>query len=137
MIPWRSEDAARTAFRCRAIGVMVAAMTTLLLVQYIQPTGASAIGAATWGPGFKRCGSFNAASSEIQVFTKDLSCAKARRIQKEFWLGPPSRKIVTYSEVGPPEEEVRLKRFPGWVCVPGPGGGSCVKGRHEAAYLAY
>ena len=84
----------------------------------------SATSASDWGPGFKTCGSFRA-EYKIQVFAKDVICAKARRIQKEYWLGPKSRTIEVIVRGRP---AVRLKRFPGWLCFSGAGGGSCDKG---------
>jgi hypothetical protein len=92
---------------------------------------ALATSAADWGPGFKACGSFHA-TYKIQVFAKDVSCSKARRIQKEYWLAPKSRTIEIVPKEGPPE--VRLKRFPGWICFSGTGGGTCTKGDKVAAY---
>ncbi len=103
----------------------------VLALGLVAPAGGSATTASEWGPGFKACGSFHA-GYRIQVFAKDVGCAKARRIQKEYWLGPPSRQIAHIPKVGP--EVVRLKRFPGWRCVSGTGGGTCIKGRKVAGY---
>jgi hypothetical protein len=96
----------------------------------VATAGATAT-AGDWGPGFQACGSFHARYT-IQVFAKDVSCAKARRIQKEYWLAPKSRTIEIVPKEGPPE--VRLKRFPGWICFSGTGGGTCTKGDKVAAY---
>jgi hypothetical protein len=103
----------------------------MLIAGLVAPTGSSATSASDWGPGFKACGSFHA-EYKIQVFAKDVSCAKARRIQKEYWLAPKSRTVEIIPKVGPPE--VRLKRFPGWRCFSGTGGGTCTKGDKVAAY---
>jgi hypothetical protein len=108
-----------------------AAAAAIVALGLVAPTGGLATSASDWGPGFKGCGSFHA-GYKIQVFAKDVSCAKARRIQKEYWLAPKSRKVEIIPEHGPPQ--VRLKRFPGWRCFSGTGGGSCTKGKKVAAY---
>jgi hypothetical protein len=109
-------------------GIVTAA---ILLLGLVGPAGSSATSASDWGPGFKACGSFHA-GYKIQVFAKDVSCAKARRIQKEYWRAPNSRKVEIIPKAGPPE--IRLKRFPGWICTSGAGGGTCTKGDKVAAY---
>ena len=106
-------------------------IVAMLVAGLVAPTGSSATSASDWGPGFKGCGSFHA-EYKIQVFAKDVSCAKARRIQKEYWLAPKSRTEEIITEDGPPE--IRLKRFPGWRCFSGTGGGACTKGKKVAAY---
>jgi hypothetical protein len=106
-------------------------VVAMLVVGFAAPIGASATSASDWGPGFKGCGSFHA-GYKIQVFAKNISCATARRIQKEYWLGPKNRKVEIIPPQGPPV--VRLKRFPGWRCFSGTGGGSCTKGSRVAAY---
>jgi hypothetical protein len=116
--------------RAVARGTRVACLA-ILAVGLAAPTAGSATSASDWGPGFKGCGSFHA-GYKIQVFAKDVSCAKARQIQKEYWLGPKNRKVEIVPAQGPPE--VRLKRFPGWRCHSGTGGGTCTKGTKVAAY---
>ena len=113
--------------------VLAGALAPLLLALTLwAPTVSSATTAADWGPGFKACGSFRDHSGTIHVFAKDISCAKSRRIQKALWLGPHSGWIVHVPKVGP--EKIRLKRFPGYVCVSGTGGGTCIKGEKVSAY---
>ena len=107
------------------------AALALLALWLAVPAGSSATSASDWGPGFKACGSFRA-EYRIQVFAKDVSCAKARRIQKDYWLGPASGHVEVHRHHGP--QTVLLKRFPGWRCFSGAGGGSCTKGRRVAAY---
>jgi hypothetical protein len=96
------------------------------------PTVSSATTAADWGPGFKACGSFRDHGGTIHVFAKDLSCAKSRRIQKTVWLGPPSGLIANVPKEGP--ARIRIKGFPGYVCISGTGGGTCIKGKKVSAY---
>jgi hypothetical protein len=110
---------------------VVTVITTMLALGLVAPAGSSATDPSDWGPGFKGCGSFHV-EYRIQVFAKHVSCAKARRIQKEYWLAPKSRTEEIIPEDGPPV--VRLKRFPGWICGSGSGGGSCTKGDKVAAY---
>jgi hypothetical protein len=103
----------------------------ILVLGLVTPTLSSATTAADWGPGFKDCGSFHA-EYKIHVFARDVSCAKARRIQEEFWRGPSSRKTEVITPKGP--VYIKLKRFPGWKCSSGAGGGTCTNGKKVAAY---
>jgi hypothetical protein len=113
--------------------VVTGALAFLLLALTLSaPTASSATTAADWGPGFKACGRFKDHGGTIHVFAKDISCAKSRRIQKAVWLGPHSGWIVHIPKEGP--EEIRLKRFPGYVCISGTGGGTCTKGKKVSAY---
>ena len=107
------------------------AILILLALWLATPAESSATSASDWGAGFKACGSFRA-QYKIQVFAKDVSCAKARRIQKDYWLGPPDGHVEVHRHQGP--QIVLLKRFPGWRCSSGAGGGTCTKGRRVAAY---
>ena len=113
--------------------VAAGALSLLILaLTFLAPTVTSATTAADWGPGFKACGSFRDGGGTIHVFAKDISCAKSRRIQKALWLRPRSGWITHIPKVGP--EKIRLKRFPGYVCVSGTGGGTCIKGEKVSAY---
>jgi hypothetical protein len=86
-----------------------------------------------FGPTFKFCKSFHAGSLRIDVYAHLVTCRRARAIQKELWLGPDSRKRVFNGGSGA-AGYVLLKRFPGWRCGSGSGGGSCNKGKASAAY---
>jgi hypothetical protein len=108
----------------------VLAVSGLLVSAWSAPGGASATSAADWGPGFKACGHFRAEYT-IHVFAKGVTCSKARRIQMEYWLGAPSGHVEV-NHGGP--VYILLKRFPGWKCFSGTGGGSCTKGHKVAAY---
>lgn len=114
------------------IGGMCAAALALCAL------GLSVLGAgsapADSSPRYRRCGSFQA-KYLIHVLAHRVSCKKARRIQKEYWLAPKSELEL----VGPDEYNgyVRLKRFPGWRCTSGAMGGGCRKGRREAGYTTY
>lgn len=96
------------------------------------------IGAASPGSapgsyyGFHYCTSFRA-SHPVRVYEQHMPCRKAVRIQKEYWLAPSSRKVVVNGGVGA-RGYVLLKRFPGWKCTAGSGGGECAKGRKVALY---
>ncbi len=105
-------------------------MAIALLVLAIGAASANATG--PYGPGYKYCGSFEA-EYHIQVYESHMACRKAVRIQKEYWLGPDSRKTVVNGGVGA-AGYVLLKRFPGWRCGSGSGGGQCTKGNKVAAY---
>ena len=84
-------------------------------------------------PGMKKCGTFKAQSYTIYVYAKNIKCATARRIQKEYWLGPRSRKVVHNGGTGA-SGWVTLKRYPGWRCTSGSGGGGCNRGKKSASY---
>jgi hypothetical protein len=117
----------------RAGGTRVACL--LALVVFAAALCFPRPGAAFTVPaGYKGCGSFQARYI-IHVYAKHVSCRKARRVQKEYWLAPESKKEL----VGPDEYNgyVRLKRFPGWHCTSGAMAGACVKGRREAGYSTY
>lgn len=69
----------------------------------------------------------------IDVYAANMSCTKAFQIQKEYWLGPKSRKRVFHGGTGA-MGYVLLKRYPGWKCTSGSGGGACTKGNKSAGY---
>ena len=86
-----------------------------------------------FGPTFRFCKWFHTGSLRIDVYAHLITCRRARSIQKEFSLGPDSRKRVFNGGSGA-AGYVLLKRFPGWRCGSGLGGGSCNKGKASAAY---
>jgi len=98
----------------------------------LSASATSASAAGPYGPGYKYCGSFEADYS-IHVYATHMPCRKAVRIQKEYWLGPSRRKTVVNGGIGA-AGYVLLKRFPGWRCGSGSGGGQCTKGNKAAAY---
>ena len=58
------------------------------------------------------------------------------QIQKELWLGPQDMQESVNGGSGA-LGYILLKRFPGWKCTSGSGGGSCKKGRKVSAYENY
>lgn len=114
--------------RARIVTALVAAM--LLAAPAAMPASASAN--AYWGPGYRSCGSFKA-GYRINVSAKKLRCRVAMRIQREYWRGPRSRKVIVNGGTGA-SGYVLLKRFPGWKCTSGAGAGACAKGAKRAAY---
>ena len=82
-------------------------------------------------PGMKKCGSFPAEYRIYVYANKRTRCLKARKVMKAWWLGKPS-SVVQHD--GPTGGYVTLKRFPGWRCNSGAGGGGCRKGARMAAY---
>ncbi len=88
-----------------------------------------------YGPGYRSCGSFKVSAQgyRIHVYASHAKCRVARRVQRENWLGPRRRKRVFNGGSGA-SGYVLLKRYPGWRCVSGSGGGSCSKGKRVAAY---
>jgi hypothetical protein len=111
-----------------------ACATLLILLGLVASSGvtSSASAAGPYGPGYKYCGSFKA-GYHIRVYATHLSCRKAVDIQKEYWLGPRHRKVVVNGGSGA-FGYVLLKRYPGWRCGSGAGGGQCTKGKASAAY---
>lgn len=86
-----------------------------------------------FGPSYKYCKEFRGGGYTISVYAKRISCKKARAIQRELWNGPRSRKIIRNGGSGA-SGYILLKRYPGWRCGSGAGGGSCNKGKASAAY---
>jgi hypothetical protein len=83
-------------------------------------------------PGMKKCGTFQA-EYKIWVYAKHIPCSTARRIQKEYWLAPKSRKVIHNGGTGA-AGWITLERFPGWKCASGAGGGACQRGGKVAGY---
>lgn len=84
--------------------------------------GAPSAGAST------RCGSFLANHGAYVVAAyRDgpLTCRAALRVVKEFRL---------YLRITGTSEPWGLRRFPGWRCSEGAGGGACIKGRQVASW---
>jgi hypothetical protein len=108
------------------IGLVIAAVT-------LSVSGGTAHATPNYDwPGMKKCGTFKA-EYRIWVYAKHITCRTARRIQKEYWLGPDSRKVVYNGGTGA-GGWITLKRFPGWKCTSGAGGGGCSRGRKSASY---
>ena len=114
--------------RVLRIVVVTVAATSLLAVS----AGPAASTPNYDWPGMKKCGTFRA-GYRIWVYAKGISCRTARKIQKEFWLGPARRKVIHNGGSGA-SGWVTLKRYPGWRCGSGSGGGGCRKGRRFAGY---
>lgn len=123
--------------RIRLVTIL-ALMTGLLFASAAgPPNGPVSTGQAfadwPYGPSHKRCGKFRARGYSIFVFKARTSCRKATRILREYWLGPKRRKVIVNGGSGA-FGYVLLKRYRGWKCTSGSGGGGCRKGRREAAY---
>lgn len=82
---------------------------------------------------YKPCGSFTSDAYTIRVFATRISCATARRIQRELWNGNPKNQRSVNGGSGY-AGYILLKRFPGWKCTSGSGGGQCQRGRKYAHY---
>jgi hypothetical protein len=79
------------------------------------------------------CSSFKARHYTIRVYATNVSCRKAVKVQRAWWLGP---KSATHQHgPGPlPSTYYTMDGFPGWKCSWGSGGGSCNKGKRSAGY---
>ena len=110
---------------------LLAALVALALAALASgPAPAGAAG--PYGPEYRSCGTFRA-TYKIHVYETNTTCRRARRIQKEYWLAPERRKVAVNGGYGA-DGYFRLKRFPGWRCSSGSGGGACIKGEMVAAY---
>ena len=113
--------------------------TLALLGCALLPTGASADRWYDW-PGMKKCDAFKAKKSRggytIKVYaskhtssSKAITCGRAESIQREYWNGDRSDR-----HYHPNGDYTTLKRFPGWRCGSGAGGGVCSSGKRMAGY---
>lgn len=109
------------------LSVVVASLAVLLALVGVSSAN------SYWGHGYKSCRSFKAGGLTIHVSAKHISCRKARAIQKEYWNGPDSRKVIVDGGSGW-KGYIKLKRYPGYKCTSGAGAGMCKKGRRIAAY---
>jgi hypothetical protein len=84
-------------------------------------------------PGYHSCGRVSGGHHfSISIYAKKLSCGRARRIDHEYYFGPEDRK----RHHGPENYNGwwTLKRFPGWRCTEGTGGGGCRSHGREALF---
>lgn len=129
-----------------SVALRVIGTLAVLLVAGSLGGGTFSTAAGPYGPSYRYCGSFKATSPllrtrltlssggyNIRVYATHMRCRKALRIQKEYWLGPRHRKVIVNGGAGA-TGYILLKRFPGWRCGSGAGGGACTKGRASAAY---
>jgi hypothetical protein len=114
----------------KLVGLILAMTLMTSVCASLSPSLAGAV--APYGPGYRYCGSFQT-GYRVRVYETHMGCKKAMRIQREYWLGPDSRKTVVNGGTGA-RGYVLLKRFPGWRCGSGSGGGQCSKGLKSAAY---
>lgn len=82
-------------------------------------------------PGY--CGKFHADDYVIWVYRSHLSCHEATAIQREYWLGKKKDRKVINGGSGA-NGYVLLKKYPGWRCFSGTGGGACIRGKSHATY---
>ena len=101
-----------------------------VLVALSVPAATDFALAAPHVPGMKYCGSFNAKSLRIYVYANGhVTCAKSRRVQKAYWRGK-----TVYHDCSPACAYSTLKRYPGWRCNSGAGGGDCRKRKKVSHY---
>ena len=81
----------------------------------------------------QHCGAFNTSIYHLDVYAKKVSCTLAFRIEREYWLGAKRNKVFVNGGSGA-LGYILLKRYPGWRCNSGAGGGVCQKGQLTAAY---
>jgi hypothetical protein len=112
---------------CAAL-VAVAVCTSLLLV----PASPAKPPPGWSEPPSEYCGTFESngkyrSSYRILVGAEKVSCRLAIRIQKEYWNGKPSDS-VEHGDGTSAGSWRTLRKFPGWKCTSGAGGGACKKG---------
>jgi len=88
-------------------------------------------GSYDW-PGMKKCGSFKRQYRIYVYANKHLSCKRATRVMKARW-GPSSGKVSHNGGSGA-YGWITLKKYPGWKCYSGAGGGLCRKHKADAGY---
>lgn len=112
---------------------LLALLTTALVAASLTPAAAAPVSGKhpSW-PGLHYCGSFQS-DYKIYVYKKGITCRKAMRIQREYWNGKRADRVTVNGGTGAAGYTV-LKKFPGWKCGSGSGGGSCNKGKATAAY---
>ena len=118
-----------TALRRRTPWLAVAAIALGVTFAATSPSLAD----NPYGPGYKSCGSFRASDLRIRVYATHLTCRSAVRIQKEYWLGKRRDRRVFNGGTGA-SGYILLKKYPGWRCTSGSGGGACQKRKSVAAY---
>ena len=115
--------------RRRAAVAVVTAMVAATLA-WATPSQAD----NPYGPGYTACGSFRAKVGQIDVYARHLSCRRAMRIQREYWLGKRRNKRFVNGGNGA-NAYTLLDKYPGWRCNSGAGGGNCRKRNSEADYV--
>ena len=86
-----------------------------------------------FGPGYRHCGPVHGPNGfDLYISASGIGCGKAKRIDREYYFGPESRK----RHHGPENYNGwwTLKRYPGWRCHEGTGGGGCDKHGRSAAF---
>ncbi len=120
--------------RLRAVHTRLPAVLTVAVIAATAAAPASAAKRPPnpYGPAYKYCGSFKA-PDRIWVYATHMGCRKAKRIQREFWLGSDTNRTEGNGGSGA-SGYVLLKKYPGWRCGSGSGGGQCNKRKASAAY---
>lgn len=100
--------------------------------------GTAAAGSATATPGYnwpgmKKCGSFQSGYRIYVYANRYLTCTRAKRVIKAWWLGP-RRTVISHNGGSGANGYYTLTRYPGWRCISGSGGGSCRRGKTIAGY---
>jgi len=62
----------------------------------------------------------------VRAYAQGISCISAKRIVREF-------RVLKRGILGN-DEPFRLRRYPGWRCYEGAGGGSCGRGSRGALW---
>lgn len=105
-------------------------LATVLAGLVVAVAAESATGHPPTYPGDKYCGSFRAKPLRIYVYANShLTCTKSMRVQQAFWRGK-----TTYHSCSPACGYTTLKRYPGWRCNTGGGGGDCRKRNKVSHY---
>jgi len=117
--------------RHRGVRWLMAALIALTLL--LGPTVQSA-SAWTW-PGMTLCGTMRVSwvpGHRIIYYAHGIHCATARAIEYEIFLAPASHRVVHNAQSR--NAWTGLRRFKGWRCYFGAGGGQCIKGRMQSGF---
>lgn len=95
---------------------------------FAKPAGAD----PTYWPGYKQCDTFELVEYNVEVYKKRVKCSFARRIVKSYYIDGDGWR---YHDRGPAMSYYTNRRkFKGWKCSSGSGGGGCYRGRKKVGY---
>jgi hypothetical protein len=109
------------------------ALCTIVCLSLLAVSAGAASPHYPFGNGYRHCGGIRGSSvAKIHVSAAGISCRRAKRIDREFYYGPPDRK----HHHGPENYNGwwTLTRYPGWRCTEGTGGGGCRKHGAQALF---
>jgi hypothetical protein len=114
----------------RSVGVLATALA------FAAPMTATADPSTYTPPGAKKCGGFKHHYGYHVYAQGGATCKLSLRIIKSFIIGHSAWTKHSKDDTVA-GTSYTSKRFPGWRCSEGSGGGGCSKGRRNAGYQNY